>query len=214
MNCLFTPTYLKEPPAFFHSRILVGPGAFLTPTFVEKYGITHVVNCAHDNHSPLWWRTQHPTKYKVIEAIDSPQHNILDWYEEFETTLHSFLREGDGMVYVHCQAGMNRSASLALAYTAKNLGMNLDELVSSVRRQRPCILQNLVFTNQVREFVNGRVQDSENERTQFVQQHDRYARFFTPGNNTESQGYKDQTTGAPKGIRRTQSGNITPVFHE
>lgn len=214
MSFLFTPTYMRDPPAFFHSRILVGPGAFLTPAFVQKYGITHVINCSHDDYSPVWWRRQHPTKYKVIEAIDSHQHNILDWYLEFEVALQKFLREGDGTVYVHCQAGMNRSASLALAYTAKNLGMNMDELIASVRRQRPCILQNLVFMNQVREFVNGRVQNPENEGSRVLEYHDRYARFFAPRNHTEPQGYKNQTTGAPKGIRRTQSGNITPVYDQ
>ena len=205
---------MRDAPAFFHSRILVGPGAFLTSAFVQKYGITHVINCCHNDYSPIWWRRQHPTKYKVIEAIDSRDVNILDWYVDFETTLQKFLREGDGVVYVHCQAGMNRSASLALAYTAKNLGMNLDDLVASVRRQRPCILQNLVFMNQVREFINGRVQNPENEGPRILEYHDRYARFFAPRNSTDPKGYKDQTTGAPKGIRRTQSGNITPVYDQ
>lgn len=210
----FVPEYLRDPPAFFHPRVLVGAGSFLTPSFVEKYGITHVINCSVDEYSPVWWRKQFPDKYKLIPAVDSVAVNILDWYPEFETALQDFLREGDGVVYVHCQAGMNRSASLALAYTSKKMGMDLDELVASVRRQRPCILANPVFMNQVREFVNGRVQDSKDTRTPFVQHYDRYSRFFASGNYTGSQGHQDQTGNLTSGTRRIANGNITPVFHE
>ena len=214
LSLLFSPTYLREPPAFFHPRILVGPGVFLTPEFVEKYGITHVINCAQDEFSPPWWRNRYPSKYKVLNAIDSLQSNILEWYPEFEATLHQFLREGTGMVYVHCQAGMNRSASLALAYTCKNLGMEFGQLVSSVRRQRPCILQNQVFMKQVKEFVNGRLQDSENTGQPHYVYRDRYARFFTPGNRANAQGLQNQAGESAGGTRPFTNGNISPVFYE
>lgn len=211
LHTLFSPQFMKDPPAFFHPRILVGPGCFLTPYFVQKHDITHVINVAHDEFSPAWWRRIHPTKYKVIEAIDDVNVNILDWYPEFEKTLKEFLRQGEGVVYVHCQAGMNRSGSLALAYTCKNLGMELGALVDSVRRQRPCILQNPVFMNQVKEFINGRVQNPENKGTQFLSYHDRYAGFFASGDCTESKGNEDQTGVVASRIRRTASGNITPL---
>lgn len=210
----FNPSYLRDPPAFFHPRILVGPGSFLTPYFAQKHDITHVINCAHDDFSPFWWRQQNPTKYTVLNAVDSVSVNILDWYPKFEATMKEYLREGTGVVYVHCQAGMNRSASLALAYTCKNMSMDFDELVQSVRRQRPCILQNPVFMNQVKEFINGRVQNSENPGISFLQFHDRYAGFFAPGNRPVFEGVQNETGNITPGIRRTASGNITPMFIE
>lgn len=209
-----TPDYMRQPPAFFHPRILVGPGMFLSPYFAQKYDITHVINCAFDEDSPSWWRTRNPTKYKVLNAIDSQQTNILDWYSEFETTMKEFLRHGTGVVYVHCQAGMNRSGSLALAYTCKNLGMEFEELVGSVKKQRPCLLQNPVFMNQVKEFINGRVQNSENKGNTFLQHNDRYARFFTPGNRPDTEGNQNQAGNpAPRNGGFT-SGNITPMYIE
>lgn len=211
---IFSPQFMRDPPAFFHPRILVGPGAFLTPYFAQKHEITHVINCANDEHSPSWWRTVNPTKYKVLNAIDSVSVNILEWYPEFEKTMKEFLREGDGVVYVHCQAGMNRSGSLALAYTCKNLGMEFDELVASVKKQRPCLLQNPVFMNQVKEFINGRVQDSENKGIAFLQYHDRYAGFFTPGSRPISQGIQDQARIPSPRDGRIASGNITPLYLE
>lgn len=212
MFTLFSPQFMKDPPAFFHPRILVGPGAFLTQYFAQKHDITHVINCAFDEDSPMWWRTLRPTKYKVLNAIDSAKANILDWYPTFESTMHEFLREGTGVVYVHCQAGMNRSGSLALAYTCKNLGMGFDDLVASVRKQRPCILQNPVFMNQVKEFINGRVQDSENTGITFVKYHDRYSRFFTPGNRSDVTGLQDQTSVPAPRDGRFAGGNITPLY--
>ena len=211
LHTLFSPQYMKDPPAFFHPRILVGPGCFLNPYFAQKHDITHVINCAFDEDSPSWWRKHNPNNYKVLNALDSVQVNILDWYPEFERTMQGFLRDGTGVVYVHCQAGMNRSASLALAYTCKNLGMEFEPLVASVRRQRPCILQNPVFINQVRELINGRVQDSENKGISFLQYHDRYAGFFTSGNSADTQRVQDQTGNPAPRDGRFTSGNITPL---
>lgn len=151
----FKPQYLRDPPAFFHSRILVGAGAMLTIPFAKHHGITHVINCAGDSDCPPWWKMVYPTRYAVLNAVDSQTVNIMDWYPAFEATLQDFLREGTGVVFVHCQAGINRSGFLALAYAVKNLGMELDSLIASVRRQRPCILQNPVFMNQVKNDVNG-----------------------------------------------------------
>jgi hypothetical protein len=202
---------MKDPPAFFHPRILVGPGCFLKPYFAQKYDITHVINCAFDEDSPSWWRNHNPTKYKVLNATDSVRVNILHWYPEFEKTMQEFLRDGTGVVYVHCQAGMNRSGSLALAYTCKNLGMEFDELVASVRKQRPCILQNPVFIDQVKEFINGRVQDSENKGISFLQYHDRYAGFFAPGNRTDTPRLQDQTGNPAPRDGGFANGNITPL---
>lgn len=214
MFSLFSPQYMKDPPAFFHPRILVGPGDFLTPYFAQKHTVTHVLNCAFDEHCPSWWRETNPTKYKVLNAIDATTVNILDWYPAFETTLKDFLRQGTGVVYVHCQAGMNRSASLALAYACKNLGMEFDSLVASVRRQRPCILQNPVFMNQVKEFINGRVQDSKDTRIPFLQYNDRYARFFASGNRTDAQGLQNQAGGPAARGGGFAHGNITPMYFQ
>ena len=160
---MFTPSYLREPPAYFHTRILVGPGVFLTKNFVNERKITHVINCAFDTECPMWWKMLHPGRYVCLNAIDSPFHNILNWYPEFETAMRRFLREGNGVVYVHCQAGMNRSASLALAYVAKNFHQSIDVVKVSTLRQRPCMFQNTVFMNQVNEFINGRVQSEESK---------------------------------------------------
>jgi hypothetical protein len=159
---LASPLTTRIPPAYFYPRILVGAGMALTDMFAYKHNITHVINCAFDQDSPLWFRTKYPSRYVSLEAYDSPLHNILDWYPEFEATMHRFLQQGDGNIYVHCQAGMNRSAFLALTYVCKNFGLDIDSTIKATLLQRPIMFQNPIFMNQVKEFINGHLQNSQN----------------------------------------------------
>jgi len=164
LTSIFKPDYLKQPAAWFHPRVLVGPGAYLTPTFQQQHNITAVINCAFQEDSPAWYRFNNPETYDCLYAVDGPNQDIMVWYPGFAVSMRAFLRNTPGVVYVHCQAGMNRSASLALAYVCKNLGVNLEITMQSALRQRPCMLQNPAFKRQVCEFVNGGVPREESSR--------------------------------------------------
>ena len=157
------PDYLRQPPAYFHTRILVGPGAYLTPKFAYERGISHVINCAFPGDSPEWFQLRYPHQYTCLSAPDTLKHRILDWYPAFEQAMFSYLRSpGGGVVYVHCQAGMNRSAFLALTYVCHRFHMDGETMIESFQRQRPCMFQNSVYRGQVLNFLNGRVPGSEN----------------------------------------------------
>ena len=199
ISTMYAPDYVRQPPAWFSSRILVGPGERLTPTFARINHITHVINCAQDPFCPDWWKRLYPARYAVINAIDSLEHNILDWYPLFEDVLRRFLRDGNGVVYVHCHAGMNRSASLALAYVCKNYSLPLDPVVVAVRRQRPCILQNQVFMNQVQGFIYGHLQSSQDTGLVNIELHVGNPGLATSDNRTKLEGLQDSATVAPRG---------------
>jgi hypothetical protein len=181
---MFAPAYLLTPPAWFYPRILVGAGSFLTQRFAAEHGITHVINCADDSQTPEWFSDGFPHRYVCLDAIDSVYVNILDWYPKFEASLQHFLREGTGTVYVHCQAGMNRSGCLALAYVCRHYNLPLESVVTAARSQRPVLFQNPVFMNQVKEFINnGRLPRSENTRLDVDRIDDRDSGLFTPGHH-------------------------------
>jgi hypothetical protein len=93
------------------------------------------------------------TSYECLYAPDSPDADIRNWLPQFERAMYRFLREGNGVVYVHCAAGMNRSATLALAYVCKNFYFPMDVMIQTTLRQRPCMFQNPVYMNQVRELL-------------------------------------------------------------
>ena len=155
------PRYLFEQPAWFYPRILVGAGEMLTATFLNKYAITHVINCAFPEHSPDWFRLKYPTRYRCLNAEDSINVNILNWYPAFEETVSTFLRDpACRTIFVHCQCGINRSAFLTLTYVTSHYGLPYDVTFQTLKRQRPCMFTNPVFRKQTEEFVNGRVPNS------------------------------------------------------
>jgi len=133
--------WMEDPAAKVHVSIMFGPGFMVTPAFVAKHNITHVINCAQESDSPQWFRDHNPTKYKCIHAIDSKDVNITEWYSLFANTMNKFLADPESIVvFVHCQCGINRST------------------VKMILAQRPCALTNPVFRQQLINFIksNGR----------------------------------------------------------
>ncbi len=208
------PAYLKDPPAWFHTRVLVGAGAMLTPRFATNRGITHVINCAFEQDSPEWFRTAYPDKYACMNAYDTYEHKILDWYPKFEETMKRFLREGDGVVYVHCLAGMNRSGFLALTYICKNFGMNFDASIFVLKRQRPCLFQNLVYMNQVKDFIYGRVQSQEDSGVAGVGNSSGNAGLGASGNGNKPAGIQNTPGVSARGTRLHSSADFRFIFQK
>ena len=142
--------YLVDPPALFHPHILVGAGEMLTPAFVKKYEITHVINCAEEYDSPSWFKEKNPDKYYCINAVDALHVNILNWYPEFKAILKHYMQDPTSRkIFVHCQCGINRSAFLALMYVCDVFKFPFAETELAVMKQRPCMMSNSSFRQQV-----------------------------------------------------------------
>jgi hypothetical protein len=147
------PVY--DPIAAVFDRILLGPGLHLTPRFVHTHNITHIVNCAEKSACPAWASSNvGPTRYISLDAKDEFGYPLIkDHYSTFEVVMDTFLRDPScRCVYVHCQAGMNRSATLLAAYLHKRFGIPLEKVVEVMARQRPCIMTNPTFVAQLEEF--------------------------------------------------------------
>lgn len=201
-------------PAWFHTRILVGAGYDLSFMFMIEHRITHVINCAVDEYSPDWFRKLYPKRYQVINAIDSSKCNILDWYPLFERTLHEFLKDGDGVVYVHCQMGINRSGFLALTYVCKNFGYNLDYMIGATKRQRPILFQNTTYMNQVKEFINGCVQGTKDSGKLLCGSDNGDSGLSPSGHHSNSEGVVSSTRGPEKGNGGDQTKVVGDVCEE
>jgi Dual specificity phosphatase, catalytic domain len=146
--------YDGDPVAFVFPRILLGPGCYLNPIFINVYNITHIINCAEDSACPQWAKRWVGKNYKCMNAIDHPDYPILEnHFSQFESAMDTFLRDLNCKnIYIHCQAGMNRSACLILAYVTKRFRVDLFKLIEKVVKQRPCILTNPGFQKQLLEF--------------------------------------------------------------
>lgn len=146
--------FLLDPPAKVHPNIMFGPGFLLTKEFIEKNKITHIINCADPSAVAHWIPEHFKEKYAILHAVDSLFTDILIWYNAFETHMDKFLKDDEcNIVYVNCQAGMNRSGFLTVAYCCKKFGYDYELICKAILMQRPCALANTEFQRQVKEYT-------------------------------------------------------------
>lgn len=153
---------MYDPIAVAFPRIFVGAGGQLTPRFMMLHNVTHVINCADTTACPRGiLQLLPPGRYTVLNAIDSPDVQLFKtWYEPFKKALDAYLRDPSCRnVYVHCHAGINRSAFLAAAYVMTTFRVPMSVCVGRLSSQRPCVMQNEVFQKQFYDFVGGVRQD-------------------------------------------------------
>lgn len=62
------------------------------------------------------------------------------------------VKDSNGRVLVHCQAGISRSATICLAYLMKKKRVCLDEAFEFVKQRRSIISPNFSFMGQLLQF--------------------------------------------------------------
>lgn len=84
---------------------------------LKSAGITHILQVAH-GVKPFFPKD---FKYKIISVTDTSQSSLI---RHFPAAI-SFIKEGvsNGGVFVHCYAGVSRSASCVIAYLMQEKDM-------------------------------------------------------------------------------------------
>lgn len=145
-----------DPPLKLPNKIMVGPGSFLTPIFVGMRQISHVINVSVSDAAPQWVQKSFGDRYSFIPCDDSIEFDLFARYPLFEGLVNSYLKDPTcTCIYVHCQAGMNRSATLAIAYVSRTTKMPLESLLRHSLHQRPCILMNPTFNEKLIAFTKN-----------------------------------------------------------
>src|SRR5216684_3620128 len=129
-------------------ELLVGeyPGHDDIEWLKDTYGVTAVHNLQDDEDLRLngldSTRLREGYEEHGIDFVRTPiQDGSADaMAERLEAALHDLrnLVDSSGRVYLHCNAGMNRAPTLAIAFLRAYRQMSLDEAMKLVKKQRAC----------------------------------------------------------------------------
>lgn len=111
--------------------------------FLKEIGVTNILVCA--------------AKLEVLHP-ESFQYLCLDMDDSLDEDLNKFLNlainfiEKSDKVYIHCQGGISRSASIAIAYIMWKESKSFDNAFEFVKLRRQCINPNSAFIQQLKDL--------------------------------------------------------------
>ena len=118
------------------------------PEVLKRLGIDHVLNVT--STKPVY-KTSDDITYKQLHVADNGYQNLKQYFDEaFEFI--ELARRKQGAVLIHCQAGVSRSPTIAVAYLIKNFPMTMVDAYRFVKARRSIISPNLNFMGQLLEF--------------------------------------------------------------
>ena len=95
--------------------------------------------------------------YLIINVIDNEynfQHNnISKYFSQTNNFIENAIKKNEN-IYVHCIAGVSRSATIICAYLIWKYNMTVDEAINKIRLNRPIINPNIYFKEQLNNYYN------------------------------------------------------------
>ncbi|XP_049778016.1 dual specificity protein phosphatase 19 [Schistocerca cancellata] len=115
---------------------------------LHNYGITHILS--------LGVRAEQfdGFEYKFVEALDLPDTDIVSFLEPSFEFLKK-VKDSNGCVFIHCNAGISRSATVVIAYLIKECGMTFTEAFAYLKERREAIRPNDGFIKQLKQYENS-----------------------------------------------------------
>ncbi|XP_073980311.1 dual specificity phosphatase puckered isoform X3 [Rhodnius prolixus] len=121
---------------------------------LKDLGVTRVLNVTLQATIQLSGSTSsdgNVIAYRQLPASDSTQQNIKQYFEEAFSFIEE-ARKNNSNVLIHCQAGVSRSPTIAIAYIMKHRGLTMIEAYKMVKNARSIISPNLNFMGQLLEL--------------------------------------------------------------
>ncbi|XP_061693368.1 dual specificity protein phosphatase 19-like isoform X5 [Syngnathoides biaculeatus] len=114
---------------------------------LQRYQVSHVLNVAYGVADAFLDQLV----YKTVRILDLPETDIASHVEECGSFIDR-AREQDGVVLVHCNAGVSRSAAIVTAYLMWREGLPFDEAYRQVKLARPSSRPNPGFCRQLQSY--------------------------------------------------------------
>lgn len=120
----------------------------LNKDLMAQNGITYVLNASNTCPKPDFISENH---FLRVPVNDSYCEKLLPWLEKTNEFIDK-AKVSNCRVIVHCLAGISRSATIAIAYIMKTMGLSSDDAYRFVKDRRPSISPNFNFLGQLLEF--------------------------------------------------------------
>nr|XP_006636628.1 PREDICTED: dual specificity protein phosphatase 19 [Lepisosteus oculatus] len=114
---------------------------------LKKFKVTHILNVAYGVENTF----QDQFVYKQLSILDLPETVITSYFQECSEFIEQ-VKAQNGVVLVHCNAGVSRSASIVIGYLMSTEGLRFDDAFALVKNARPAICPNLGFMEQLRNY--------------------------------------------------------------
>ena len=82
--------------------------------------------------------------YKIVNVMDVPWENLAKHFSTCNKFIKNSIDQG-GTVFVHCYAGVSRSASIVCAYLMYEHKMPMFYALSLIKQKRPIAFPNPGF---------------------------------------------------------------------
>ncbi|XP_010287543.1 PREDICTED: dual specificity protein phosphatase 19, partial [Phaethon lepturus] len=127
---------------------------------MKKHKVTHVLNVAYGVQNAFL----NDFVYKSISILDLPETDITSYFPEcFEFIEKAKIQ--DGVVLVHCNAGVSRAAAVVIGFLMNSERLSFARAFSLVKNARPAACPNPGFMEQLHKYqeqnikANGTVND-------------------------------------------------------
>uniref|UniRef100_A0A8I3NNW6 Dual specificity protein phosphatase 19 n=1 Tax=Canis lupus familiaris TaxID=9615 RepID=A0A8I3NNW6_CANLF len=118
---------------------------------LKKHKVTHILNVAYGVENAFLG----DFIYKSISILDLPETNILSYFPECFEFIEQ-AKAKDGVVLVHCNAGVSRAAAIVIGFLMNSEELSFTSAFSLVKNARPSICPNAGFMEQLRTYQQGK----------------------------------------------------------
>ncbi|XP_035186848.1 dual specificity protein phosphatase 19 [Oxyura jamaicensis] len=127
---------------------------------LTKHKVTHILNVAYGVQNAF----VNDFIYKTISILDIPETDITSYFPEcFEFIEKAKIQ--DGVVLVHCNAGVSRAAAIVIGFLMNSERLSFARAYSLVKNARPAVCPNPGFMEQLHKYeeqnikANGSIDD-------------------------------------------------------
>lgn len=139
-------------PSCVTPSIFLGSAMCRNELIISSLNITHIISLSDYPEKKLHLSNIKTVHYEIADSLSSNMFPIFDSSIEW---LSKSLNEDKGIVFIHCEQGVSRSASVLMAYLlyVNEEFLSVNEVYQFVKSKRSVIRPNASFLQQLEEFL-------------------------------------------------------------